>query len=267
MRLNQFISLHSKHSRRESDMLIELGRVRVNHSIATRHTKVPDIAINNPIEAQKDFKIFIDNKPIYYSKFNSRNNWSAIVYHKKKGELVSKFDPKGRALIYDSIDSKYSHFMPVGRLDFASEGLLILSDSKAVVCALMESELPRVYIVKIDSKINDKIIYAMSNGISLKDARAGGHSHSKIISMDFPAMEFKIIRNSKISKLKLCIKEGKNREIRRFFAHFNANVLDLRRVSYGFVNLNALPLGKTRFFTREEYRDLKNFMLLPKELI
>ena len=68
-----------------------------------------------------------------------------IVYNKPKGELVTKSDPQGRKTIYDGLDSKYKHFNSVGRLDYASEGVLLLSDSVNVVNALMHSNLERVY--------------------------------------------------------------------------------------------------------------------------
>ena len=193
-------------------------------------------------------------------RYDKKDGYTAIIYHKPKGELVSKSDSYGRKLIYDSLSSRYSHFMPVGRLDFASEGLLILSDSREVVSKLMHSELERTYIIKIDSNITKPIIKAMEEGLVLQNARAGGHKLSKITKMQFMPMQYEIIKNASISKLKICITEGKNRELRRFFAHFNANVLDLRRVSYGFIHLNALPVGKTRFFTKQEYNDLHLFM-------
>ena len=68
------------------------------------------------------------------------------------------------------------------------------------------------------------------------------------------------------SKLKVCITEGKNRELRRFFAHFGREVLDLKRISYGFASLNALPCGKSRFFNKDEYKALHQFMK-QKDLI
>lgn len=257
MRLNHFISLHSKYSRRESDRLITQGVVKINHTLATKKSLVPQIALQNPYMAMKEFKIFIHGKMLHYAK---KQNYTVIIYHKPKGELVSKKDSYGRRLIYDSLNSKYSHFMPVGRLDFASEGLLILSDSKEVVSKLMHSNLSRTYIIKIDSCITKPMLKAMEEGLILKNAKAGGHKLSKIKTMQFMPMQYKIIKNSSISRLKICISQGKNRELRRFFAHFNANVLDLRRVSYGFANLNALPVGKTRFFTKQEYDDLHLFM-------
>jgi len=66
------------------------------------------------------------------------------------------------------------------------------------------------------------------------------------------------------SKLRVTITEGKNRELRRFFAHFEAKVLDLKRVSFGGIDLNNLPTNKTRFFTRREYDDVHQFMKRKK---
>lgn len=202
--------------------------------------------------------IFINEEPL---KLKDTSFFSAIIYHKQKGELVSTKDNANRKLIYHSLGKKFSHFMPVGRLDFASEGLLILSDSKLVVQTLMESKLERTYLIKINSSISKDMIEAMENGIVLEDALKGAHDKSSIKSMSFPSMDFKIINQGKnFSKLKVTLKEGKNRELRRFFAHFNADVLDLRRVSYGFLNLNSLPSGKSRFFTRDEYKKLREFL-------
>lgn len=257
MRLNQFISLHSKYSRREADRLIANGEVKINHTLATQLTQVPQILQQNSKKMLKDFRIFIHGKEIKYYK---PQGYTAIVYHKPKGELVSRKDSLNRATIFDSLEGKYQHFMPVGRLDFASEGLLILSDSKAVVKKLMESHLERVYIIKIDSKVSGKMLAALEDGLKLKDARSGGHALSKIKGMEFAPMKYQIIKNANISKLKVSLNEGKNRELRRFFAHFNAKVLDLRRVSFGFINLNALPVGKMRFFSKGEYRALREFM-------
>lgn len=247
MRINQWISHNTKYSRREADSLIKDGRVRIGDKIATLSDKV--------------FKtrVYIDKKAI---KPLDQSKYTVIVYNKPKGELVAKKDNRDRKVIYDSLDTKFSHFIPVGRLDYASEGLLILSDNPSIVTSLMESNLIRIYNLKIDSKITNQIIDAMQDGLSLDNARAGGHKLSKIKSMDFLPFEFcEIIKESKcFTKIKVGIKEGKNRELRRFFAHFKINVLDLKRVSYGFVELNALPTGKSRYLTRKEYNKLHNFI-------
>lgn len=268
MRFNHFLSIVAKISRREADRLITQGLVKVDNSIISHNSIFPDWIINakdikdiyRGLRLNKDFKIFIDKKLL---KMQNNEKFSAIIYHKSKGELVSTKDIFDRKLIYHSLNSKFSHFMPVGRLDFASEGLLILSDSKEVVSRLMHSNLERTYLIKIDSKINENMLKSMEEGLSISNTRVGANARSKIVDMEFAPMKYKVIKNSNISKLKIIISEGKNRELRRFFAYFNANILDLKRVSYGFLNLNALPVGKTRYFTRQEYNMLRGFLEDP----
>ena len=116
MRLNVYISHHSAYSRREADELIKQGRVNIERQKANLGDSID--------EGQR---VFIDGKPLAKAK---EEQYTAIVYHKPKGELVSKKDDRGRRVIYQSLGKKYNGFVPVGRLDFASEGLLILSDSK-----------------------------------------------------------------------------------------------------------------------------------------
>jgi 23S rRNA pseudouridine2605 synthase len=110
------------------------------------------------------------------------------------------------------------------------------------------------------------MIEAMREGLVLDDARAGAHEKSKIYSMEFaPFAHFEIRAEGKnFSKLRVTIREGKNRELRRFFAHFEAKVLDLKRVSFGGIDLNNLPTNKTRYFTRREYDDVHQFMKRKK---
>ena len=88
------------------------------------------------------------------------------------------------------------------------------------------------------------------------------YEKTSIKSMTFaPFLAYDIQTNGeKFSKLKVVISEGKNRELRRFFAHFNLNVMDLKRVEYGGVSLNNLPTGKSRFLTKEEYKNLRIFL-------
>ena len=126
----------------------------------------------------------------------------------------------------------------------------------------MKSNLPRVYNIKIDKILTQEMIDAMQNGLSLKDATAGAHEKSKITQMDFAPFEAFVVRSQgkNFTKLRVAITEGKNRELRRFFAHFGANVLDLKRVSYGPFSLNNLPTGKTRYLTKKEYEMLHEFL-------
>ncbi len=247
MRLNKYISHNSKYSRREADTLIEAGEVTID--------KKPIREFG--YDVQEGDRIFVKGKWIKES-----NELTIIVYNKPKGTLVTKKDDRGRATIYHKLPGKFRHFVPVGRLDYASEGILLLTDSPEVATALMESKLDRTYNLKIDKAVTPEMIEAMKEGLVLDDARAGAHEKSKIYSMEFaPFAGFEIRSEGKnFTKLRVTITEGKNRELRRFFAHFEAKVLDLKRVSFGGIDLNNLPSNKTRFFTRREYDDVHQFM-------
>ncbi|WP_199764741.1 pseudouridine synthase [Helicobacter bizzozeronii] len=245
MRLNQFIAHNLPCSRRQADRLIAGGQVKINHTLATFTT---------PFKP-KD-KIFI-NAQLLRPK---SQHFSVVVYHKPKGELVSLRDDRGRRTIFESLETRYRHFTPVGRLDFASSGLLLLSDSKLVVDALMHSQLEREYLVKIEGSVGARMLEAMQNGIEIKGL-GGAHPKSKLESMHLAPMSCHIIKNHRhYSKLKLTLCEGQNREIRRFFAYFKTPVLDLKRVRFGFAHLNALPVGKTRYLNPKEYRHLHQFL-------
>jgi len=247
MRLNKYISHNTKYSRREADALIEAGEVTLD--------KKPLKEFG--YEVQEDDRIFVKGKAIKVT-----NELTIIVYNKPKGVLVTKKDDRGRATIYHKLPGKYRHFTPVGRLDYASEGLLLLTDDVEVATALMESGLDRTYNLKIDKPVTNEMVEAMKEGLVLDDARAGAHEKSKIYSMEFaPFAHFEIRGEGKnFTKLRVTITEGKNRELRRFFAHFDAKVLDLKRISFGGIELNNLPENKTRYFTRREYDDVHKFM-------
>jgi len=249
VRLNKFLSHNSNYSRREADKLISDGLVKVNNkTITDLSTKVKT---TDKVEIGK--KIIKEDKNKIYT---------VIVYNKPKGEIVSKKDPQGRKTIYDSLGIKYKHFMNIGRLDYASEGLLLLSDNVDIVNKLMHSDLQRVYKLKVNGPISSKIEEAMQKGMIIKDATKGAYNKTKIKFMSFaPFIAYDIQSNGiKFSKIKVVISEGKNRELRRFFAHFNLDVLDLKRLEYGGVSLNNLPTGKSRFLSKEEYRNLRIFM-------
>ena len=252
MRLNKYISHNTKYSRREADRLIDAGEVTLNKK------PLKDFAY----EVQEDDRIFVKGKLVK----EKSNEVTVIAYNKPKGVLVTKKDDRGRATIYHKLPGKFRHFVPIGRLDYASEGLLLLTDNIDVATALMESGLDRTYNLKIDKPVTQEMIDAMQEGLVLDDARAGAHEKSKIYSMEFaPFAHFEIRAEGKsFTKLRVTITEGKNRELRRFFGHFDAKVLDLKRVAFGGIELNNLPTNKTRFFSRKEYDDLHQFMKRKK---
>jgi len=253
MRLNKYIAHYSTYSRREADRAIQDGYVRVNGEIEMNPATQVD---------ERQDVVYISGKQV-----SPQEKYTVIVYNKPKGELVTKSDPKGRRTIYDSLHKDFRHFIPVGRLDYASEGLLLLTDASHVATALMESDLERIYKIKIKGEVTPDMEDAMMNGIFLEDATAGAHSHSKIRSMEFkPFIGYKIQKNQKnYSILKVALSEGKNRELRRFFAHFGAEVADLKRLSFAEIELNNLPTGKTRYLTRSEYSALHKFLKEEKQ--
>ena len=248
MRLNKFIAHYSTYSRREADKVIQDGYVTVDGELQDNPATQVD---------ERHVKVIVSGKKVMPS-----DQFTVIVYNKPKGELVTKNDPRGRRIIYDSLDNKYKHFIPVGRLDYATEGLLLLTDASRVANLLMTSSLERVYKVKIKGPVTDAMEMAMKQGLDLEDASAGGHELSGVTSMHFsPFFAYQIIKNKgDYSILKIAIGEGHNREVRRFFAHFDAEVVDLKRLSFGGIELNNLPTGKTRFLDRSEYVHLREFL-------
>ncbi|MEA1916976.1 MAG: pseudouridine synthase [Campylobacterota bacterium] len=253
MRLNKYIAHYSTYSRREADRAILDGYVKVDDEEQTNPATQVD---------EKWSVVVISGKKII-----PNDNYTVIAFNKPKGCLVTKNDPQGRKIVYDFLDAKYKHFIPVGRLDFASEGLLLFTDSSRVAEMMMTSSLERMYKIKIRGPVSEAMEDGMRHGLALQDATAGGHELSKIDSMDFaPFYAYQVLKSSpNYSTLKVVIGEGKNREIRRFFAHYDAEVTDLKRLSFGGIELNNLPTAKTRFLNRGEYNSLHRFMKQRKD--
>ena len=252
MRLNKYISHNSKYSRREADTLIEAGEVTVNK------VKMENFGY----EVKEGDLVSVRGLHV-----KERTELTMVVFNKPKGTLVTRKDDRGRTTIFHKLPGKFRHFIPIGRLDFASEGLLLLTDSPKVAEVMMQSGLDRTYNIKIDKPLSNEMEEAMREGLILDDARAGGHEKSKIYGMEFEPFVHYEVRNvgANFTKLRVTIAEGKNRELRRFFGHFEANVLDLKRVEFGGIQLNNLPTGKTRFFTRREYDDLHKYLKMIRQ--
>lgn len=246
IRLNKFISHNTNYSRREADDLIKNGKVSINGRV-----------VSDFVEVSGDEKIKIHGRLI-----KKKTEFSVIVYNKPKGELVSKKDDRGRKTIYDSLPKGFSKFVSIGRLDYASEGLLLLTDAPAIATALMKSDVEREYYLKIKGEISEEVKTAMKDGFFAKDATKGAHPKTEIKSMNFaPFVAFDIFGSSGgYTKLRVLIKEGQNRELRRFFGYFDLEVMDLKRVSFGRVELGTLKEGKWRYFEKNEYEDLKDFL-------
>ncbi|MDD5717758.1 MAG: pseudouridine synthase [Sulfuricurvum sp.] len=248
MRLNKYIAHYSTYSRREADQAILDGYVRIDGEIETNPATQVD---------ERHANVMISG-----NKITPTDQFTVIVYNKPRGELVTKKDPQGRKTIYDSLAKQYRHFIPVGRLDFASEGLLLLTDASRVATALMTSKMERVYKIKIKGPVTEGMKIAMGEGLELEDASAGAHEQADAGPMSFaPFYAYQVQKDQgDYSILKVAIGEGQNRELRRFFAHFGAEIVDLKRLSFGGIDLNNLPTGKVRFLERSEYASLREFL-------
>ncbi|MBR8466139.1 rRNA pseudouridine synthase [Campylobacter sp. faydin G-140] len=247
IRINKFISHNTNYSRREADELIKQGKVSLNGCI------VNDFSVG----VSKEDKLKINGKFV-----NKKKDFTMIIYHKPKGELVTNKDDRGRRTIFDSLPRGFSKFVSIGRLDFASEGLLLLTDAPAIATALMKSDIEREYYLKVKGEITPEVITAMREGFFAKDASKGAHSKSKITSMEFkPFLAYRVFETSGgYTKVKAIINEGQNRELRRFFGYFDLDVVDLKRTAFGRITLSTLKPGKWRYFETSEYDDLRDFM-------
>lgn len=247
MRINKFISHNTNYSRREADELIKSGKVSLSGRTIT------DLST----DIKEGDKVRIGAKII-----KPKTDFTVIIYNKPRGELVSKKDDRGRKTIFDGLPHGFSRFTPVGRLDYASEGLLLLTDAPAIATALMKSDIEREYYLKVRGKVGQSVINAMNEGFFAEDATKGAHAKTQIKSMDFkPFLAYKIIGESGgFTRLKVIINEGQNRELRRFFGYFDLEVMDLKRVAFGRVSLDQLGEGKWRYFSASEYEALRDFL-------
>ena len=217
-RLSKVIARNTSYSRRQAEKLIDEGRVSVDGK------KI----ISQGINVSENNKIFVDKKLI-----NRSTDIQIYIFHKPKGCLVTHNDPSNRKTIFDFINKKYRNLITVGRLDYNSEGLLILTNDGQLK---REFELPknnyqREYKVKIQGKITDFIISKISKGITVKGQK-------------YKSIEIKKINEtSTYTWIRMILTEGKNREIRKIFESLNMTVTRLIRVSYGKYRLGKLQKG------------------------
>lgn len=246
MRLNKFISHNTSYSRREADELIKNEKVSVNGRV-----------VSDFIEVGDGDKVRVNGRLV-----TKKKEFTVILYNKQKGELVSKKDDRGRKTIYDTLPSGFSKFISIGRLDYASEGLLLLTDAPAIATALMGSDIEREYYLKVKGSVTPEIVTAMREGLFAKDATKGAHAKTQIKSMEFkPFLAYRVFESSGgYTKIKVILSEGQNRELRRFFGYFDLEVVELKRTAFGRVTLSALKPGKWRYLTNSEYDDLRDFL-------
>lgn len=222
-------------SRAEGVRLVEAGRVRINGRV------VRDTALR--ITPERDL-IEIDGAPIV------RAERVYLALNKPRGLVTTRDDPQGRATIYECLKGAPLPFVaPVGRLDKASEGLLLLTNDSRWSAKLLDpsSHIDKVYHVQVRGMLDEATVARVEAGVVERDT--GEHLRVKRISL---------LRTGSRSSawFEVVLDEGKNRHIRRMFAELGIEVLRLVRVAIGPLVLGALPKGAWRMLTNDEVRAL-----------
>ena len=202
-------------SRREIEKAIVDERVLVNNKIAKVGQSI------TPSD-----KISLNGKPIFLS--NSNNLPRVLIYHKPEGEIVSENDPEGRTNVFQNLPRiKNGKWISIGRLDFNTSGLLIFTSNGELANKMMHPkyEVDREYSVRILGEVSEEQIKKFGKGIDLDDGTA------KFESISFEGGE------GANKWYRVVLKEGRNREVRRMFGHFNLTVSRLIRVRFGIVIL------------------------------
>jgi len=167
-----------------------------------------------------------------------------IVLHKPRGYLTTRSDPEGRKTIYDLLGDLPERVIPVGRLDLATSGLLILTNDTQFGNWLTDpaSDIPRVYLVTVKGNVTDDVATRLMKGVTV-----GGE---RLVAAEASVRK----RSTRESHLTITLTEGKNREIRRLLDAVDHPVTQLRRVQFGGLELGALAPGKWRRVSPEELR-------------
>lgn len=202
-------------SRRASEVLIENRQVKVNGNVS----KLGDMA-----DLTSD-KITVDNKEIP----KTNNKLFYIALNKPDGYLTTRSDPFKRKTIYDLLPTEYRSLFPVGRLDYHTEGLLILTNDGNLTLELTHPryEVEKEYVVTINKDITDSDITKCKSGLNTNDIVTG---------------PIKITYSQSRKVLNVIIKEGQNREIRRLFKALGYNVIGLKRIRIKNLKLSSLKL-------------------------
>jgi 23S rRNA pseudouridine2605 synthase len=172
-----------------------------------------------------------------------RTAWRTVVLHKPRGVVTTRRDPEGRRTVYDLLGPDGAALIPVGRLDFATSGLLILTNDTQLANALTDpaQAVPRVYVVTVRGDITADDLQALRNGAISRGER-----------LQPSAVQLRK-RSKRESHLTIELREGRNREVRRLFEAIGHEVTRLKRIQFGPLALGDLAPGEWREVRREEF--------------
>lgn len=223
IRLQKFLANAGVASRRKAEELITAGRVVVNGQVVTE--------LGSKVDPDSD-QVAVDGRRIETAALT----WVAM--HKPRGYVCTRDDPQGRPTIYELLPKSLHTLFYVGRLDVESEGLLLLTNAGDAAHRLLHPsfQVPRVYDVLVSGAVSDATVRQLEAGVELEDGPARAES-------------VKVMGESRV---RLLLREGRKREVRRMFQAVGHKVRRLKRVSYGPVALGKLPAGQWRKLTEAE---------------
>lgn len=233
MRINKFLAENGIASRRHADEMIRAGRVTINGETASLGANVEEtdeVVLDGRIISleEKEYEYYIMNKP--------------------KGVVCTVSDDRGRKTVMDLLPDGVGRVFPVGRLDYATEGLLILTSDGELSNLLTHprNEIPKTYLARVEGTMTEKDLNAIRSGVEL-DGVMTKKCKAHIVET-----------NKAYTKVHVTITEGRNRQVRRMFEAIGRTVDLLRRVSLGKLTLKGLDRGQVRPLTEQEIFYLKN---------
>lgn len=232
MRLNKYIASAGVCSRRKADELIANGNVKVNGAVVREMgfdvAPGDKVRVNGKlIEGEKDKVYVAVNKPLGY--------------------ITSMEDDKGRATVAELVSDIPERLFPVGRLDYNTTGLLIMTNDGQLTYSLThpKHEVDKTYVATVAGVVSDRRLSQLRKGVDI-----GGFVTS-------PAKVKVLKQNPRSAVVEISIHEGKNRQVRKMFAAVGNKVQSLERVAIGEIRLGRLKPGHYRKLTRQEINYLK----------
>lgn len=231
-RLNKLLAHAGVGSRRHCDELISAGRVSIDGE------RVRELGVRVDPAVQQ---VCVDDVPV---KLEKPVYW---LLNKPQGYLCTNYDPAGRARVVDLLPHVEQRVYTVGRLDEASEGLLLLTNDGDLAFRLMHPKygVEKTYLVQVAGHPTKDQLHQLLRGVFLAEGKVKAKFVKRLKSQG----------DSTWLKIVLC--EGKNREIRRMLAKLGHKVIRLRRTAIGPIELDRLPKGKSRKLKPDELQRLK----------
>jgi 23S rRNA pseudouridine2605 synthase len=255
-RLQKIIAAAGIASRRKAEELITQGRVSVNGHTVTELGSKADLATDH---------IKVDGKLL-----SGPERHVYLVVNKPKGYVTTVSDPEGRPTVMDLVKNVRARIYPVGRLDWASEGLLLLTNDGDLAAKLTKaaSHVPKTYLVKIAGRATTEDIEKLRRGIRIgartvqqrlppSTSQTGAFRKPRELEQVVTApAQVRLTKDAANPWYEVTLIEGKNRQIRRMFEEIGHHVEKIKRVRYGPLSLDVEP-GESRELTLRELSELR----------